>query len=95
MFWTNLDFASELQIQDQFKVEWDNFTMGLKHCVFRMSRESDSFFWSWNESFCHITTKNAYEALCFSSLEMNTKWWYKSIWKWNAPLKIKLFAWLL
>jgi len=87
--------ANGIQIPYCFKDKWDKFVFRLKHCAFRLSREEDHLLWSSNESLGQITSKIAYEALCFSSLEVNAKWWSKAIWKWNVPLKIKLCTWLL
>ena len=49
--------------------------------------------WSWNEKTGKINAKSTYGALLYVSLGEDG-WWLCPLWKWNVPLKIKLFVWL-
>lgn len=68
--------------------------MGLKHCVFQLSRTDDLLIWSWNERDGQISIESAYDTIIFYLLDVQQKWWFFSFWKWQIPLQTKHFCWL-
>ena len=55
----------------------------------RLSGEEDYLIWSANPMTINITVKSAYQAIVHNSSSTIHKWWYKIMWKWKIPLKIK------
>jgi hypothetical protein len=43
----------------------------------------------------HISVKNVYEALSNKLWKYKLGGWRRNLWKWDCPLKIKLFIWLI
>lgn len=50
--------------------------------------------WAWNKNAGLISANDAYGAISASSRAPENHWWYKKLWKWSFPLKIKCFSWL-
>jgi len=65
------------------------FIKVINHCGIRLSELEDEKVWSWNVSTGWVSAKLAYEAISLSYEDYVDKWWHKSLWKWNAPLKLK------
>lgn len=86
---TDLDIPRELQL------EWKSYTTGLNSCDFKLIGEEDTLLWSWNGMNGDITTKLDYDALFYKMRDVHKKWRYKALWKWNLPLKVKLYYWMM
>ena len=46
-----------------------------------LSNGDDIVAWSWNEKNGKLIVKLAYEAIFFSSVEVEQSWWFNSLWK--------------
>ena len=56
---------------------------------------NDTLLWSWNIEIGYPSTKLVYDELNFEKVTSNSYWWHKILWKSGAPLKIRLFSWLV
>ena len=77
--------------EGHMRVDWDMYILGLNHCGFNLSCDTDVLLWSSSVNSGQVTTKLAYNALCYVEMNPNPKWWNRLLWKCNIPLKIKLF----
>jgi hypothetical protein len=69
-------------------VEWHQFMLSVKHGAIRIKDKEDKLIWSKNNKSENYAAKLGYEARMEEEVEGNNKWWWKSIWKLNSPLKI-------
>jgi hypothetical protein len=51
--------------------------------------------WSWDTKQGQVSAKLAYEVQVMEDMGVEPKFWYSEIWKWQIPMKVKLFVWLL
>jgi hypothetical protein len=87
--------GSELQLELDLKVEWDDFTQLLKESGVRLQSKSDSLIWTGGDRSGQLTAKNVYQALAALTWKPLSSNWRQRIWRDICPLKLKLFAWLL
>ena len=50
--------------------------------------------WHWDEKIGQLTIKDSSEAITDDLVDSERKWWYRSLQKWHASMKILLFYWL-
>ena len=79
---------------EDLAIEWDLFIKNLNVVGCRQSNGEAYLLWSANLSIGNIPAKNVYEVLVRDSSITGNKWWYKFLWKWMLPLKVKCFMWL-
>ena len=80
-------------LHGEMAYEWNKYFTGLRHRRIRLFEAEYSIVWSWeNEEY--VSAKSLYEAISYICTNYNKKWWYKKIWKWHLPLKLKCFLWL-
>ena len=90
MNWKSTIFPNlNLQIQE----EWNGYIQNLKACGFTLNYQDDILYWSWNTSDGSLFATLDYEAITTSLCSLGNNWWYRILWKWNLPLKLKLFGW--
>jgi hypothetical protein len=77
------------------KDEWTNFTKGLVNVGIKLNDEEDNLMWSWDTKQGQVNAKLAYEVQVMEDMGEEPKFWYSKIWRWQIPLKVKLFVWLL
>jgi hypothetical protein len=77
------------------KEEWDNYLKGLIGSGFVLNNENDILLWSWDTKKGQVNAKQAYEVQMLEKETEETNCWYKELWTWQVPLKIKLFIWLM
>jgi len=89
--WKGSDF---FRLNGSWKLQWDRFTSSLQRLGIRLSDNADRLFWRFNSS-GKVTAKSAYIQLSSVAGPDADWWWDLSIWRFDAPLKIICFFWLL
>ena len=79
----------DLGLNGRLVVEWFSYIDGLFHLSISLTNEDGILKWSWNKSFGTVTVKEAYDASIGYSNVIVCIWWYKRLWKWSIPLKVK------
>ena len=80
--------TEDLGLQEDLPVEWNNYIVGLKHASIILVEVDDTLVCYWNVD-GQVNAKSIYDAIYNSSYDFGEKWWYRKIWKWNLPLKLK------
>jgi hypothetical protein len=86
--------SDDLGITEEVAEEWDLFRRALMGSGVYLQDRADELMWTGGDKSGLLFVKNAYNAL------MTTLWmqpiggWRLKFWKWDLPLKIKLFIWL-
>jgi hypothetical protein len=91
----NWKTAEFLDLIGEQKLEWENYVRGLKHYGFVLSDVRDSIVWSWDSKEGKVSAKQAYEVQFLEEMDVGLEDWLIDIWKWQIPLRIKLFCWLM
>ena len=60
----------------------------------RLTNETDVLVWSLSKS-GKYTPKEGYVQLLLDKNLMEYYWWWKVLWKFKCPLKVKIFCWFL
>ena len=76
-------------------MEWDNYVKGLVGSGFELNEENNTLIWSWNTKEGQVNAKQAYEVQMMEESEGCHMLWYKELWKWQIPLKVKLLCGLM
>lgn len=71
------------------------YVQGLNQLGVRLLDKEDEIVWIWNRVDGQITAKSANDTISFLSSEATGCWWSSTIWKWNLPMKLKCFLWLM
>jgi hypothetical protein len=79
----------------ELAAEWDRYRQNLIGSGIKLVDRSDELIWTGGDSSGQISVKNVYSALSKKLWKFKTGGWRRKLWKWDCPLKIKLFAWLL
>jgi hypothetical protein len=78
----------------ELSIEWSNYCRELQVAGVILTGDEDELFWTGGDSSGVISVKNIYEAIqSTQNLPLITGWKIR-LWKWDIPLKIKLFLWL-
>jgi hypothetical protein len=75
--------------------EWNNHRPLMVESGISLDNKLDKLIWTRGDSSGVILVKNIYEALSNQLWKKIQEGWRKKLWKWDCPLKIKLFIWLL
>jgi hypothetical protein len=84
-----------LDLAEPLAEEWDRYRKSLIESGISLVEKHDELILIGGNKAGYITVKNGYEALSKSLWNTNLGGWRRKIWKWECPLKIKLFVWLL
>jgi hypothetical protein len=87
--------STDLELTRQLQEEWSLFRRALILNGVFLQANPDILKWSGDNSTGLITVKNVYLAAATMKWNNNFGYWCMAMWKWNVPLKIKLFTWLL
>jgi len=87
--------GSTLELGGEHEAEWDRFRQLLIESGISLQERSDVFMWTRGDNTGKLTVKNAYNALAAKFWENLEETWWKKLWKWDCPIKIRLFIWLL
>jgi len=72
--------------------EWKNFILEINLNGIRVNNSKDHLIWSWDTSFGEVKSRLTYEAILYSKVEPNHRWWNYCIWKWPILAKLKCFT---
>lgn len=86
--------TSCLHLNAHFEAEWNTYIKALRVCGFSLLGRKDKLLWSWNTLNGTLSANLTYEAIIFELYNVSKNWWYRHLWKWKLPLKVKLFCWL-
>jgi hypothetical protein len=84
--------AEDIGLEGELLDEWNNYVKGLVGSGFELNNEKYLLLWSWDTKHGQVSTK---QLMMVGTTGADTIFWYSEIWKWQLPLKIKLFVWLL
>ena len=84
-----------LGLEGEQKEEWNNFVKGLVGSVFVLNNEKYTLLWSWDTKRGQVNANHAYKVQMLEMMEVEPRFWYKELWNWQLPLKVKLFVWLM
>jgi hypothetical protein len=84
----------DLLLKGAASEEWNDYVRVLLVGDICLSDQEDIIVWSWNVNDGQVIV-GSYEAMMIQSNQGDFEWWTSLIWKWELPLKIKLFIWLL
>ena len=59
------------------------YIRGLYDSGIILSDKADQIKWSWNTQNGQVNSKLEYEGISFLHMDVEKKWWYKYLWKWN------------
>jgi hypothetical protein len=86
--------SNELGITGELAEEWEHYRKALIGSGAFIQDKVDELMWTGGDNSGFLSVKNAYNAL-LSTLRMQpVGGWRLKLWKWDLPLKIKLFIWL-
>jgi hypothetical protein len=86
--------SGTLSLDGSIAIEWCRYTSALKGAGISLSDQPDTLLWAGGDATGSITVKNIYAAFLHQMrLEVDCSW-IRQIWKWEVPLKLKLFTWL-
>ena len=99
---TNIDIqfqnwksSSQLGISKDYQEEWKSYITWLNSCGYKLLEMEDQLYWSWNTINGEINANYSFDSM-LSNLGTGLEcWWYRYLWKWLIPLKIKLLCWLM
>jgi len=86
---------NELGLVGESTTECEWYRQNLIGSSIKLVDSPDELKWIGGDSLGQITVKNVYLALSKILWKFKTGGWRRKLWKWDCPLKIKLFAWLL
>jgi len=79
-------------LQGELAAEWDRYILALKLAQIRIVQRDDSLIWDHHPSGIY-SPKAGYSHLLSETNQGNAVWWWKSLWKYQCPLKCKIFFW--
>lgn len=86
--------SSDLALVGPWADDWNRFTSDLKRAGISLTNEPDSLWWTGGVASGLHSVKNIYEALTSLHGPGSDPSWFNQIWRWQVPLKYKLFVWL-
>jgi hypothetical protein len=87
--------SSSLHLNRELSDEWNRYTFHLKEADIHLQERPDTLIWTGGDKSGDISVRNLYKALAEASWPIRDQTWRTRLWKWNCPLKLKLFTWLL
>jgi hypothetical protein len=87
--------SSLLNLNTELTAEWNRYTQHLTEAGIRLQDRPDTLIWTGGDKSGYISVRNIYKALTEASWHTRDRTWRSRLWKWNCPLKIKLFTWLM
>ena len=68
---------------------WESYIDILKEVGARLKNDNDKLVWPENKKNGTIIAKLAYEFIVKSWNKVEQRWWYKNLWVWSLPQKVK------
>lgn len=87
--------GADLGLNGDLATEWDCYIKSLNNAGCRLNQEEDKLVWKSNESLGTVTANTAYKSIIKRKCLFPKQWWYKVIWTWKIPLKLKCFLWFV
>jgi hypothetical protein len=87
--------GSTLELDCELEAEWDRFTQNLTGAGIHLQERPNSLIWTGGDNTGKFSVKNVYLAIADKIWKKQDEAWRKKLWKWDCPMKIKLFIWLL
>ena len=87
--------SSSLSLDSELTAEWNNYTFHLNEASIHLQERPDTLIWMGGDKSGIISVRNIYKALAEAVWPIRDQTWLTRLWKWNCPLKLKLFTWLL
>ena len=81
--------ARDLGLSGECAMHWEPYIEIVKEAWVRFKVENDKLVWVENKKNDIITAKLAYEFMAKNWSKAEQRWWYKNLWKWNIPQKLK------
>ena len=70
---------------------WDNYIGNLNSANIILTDSDERLVWDWNKQIGKVRAKKYYDATINSLFQAEKCLWYKKLWNWNIPLKLKCF----
>jgi len=85
----------ELGLVGELAAEWDKYMHNLISLGIKLMDRPDELIWTGGDSSGQISIRKVYSALSKNLWKFKTRGWRRNLWKWDCPMKINLFVWLL
>jgi len=86
--------SEDLDLQGTLAQEWQSFRKTIINNGIKLRPGPNVLKWTGDSS-GRITVKNVYEAVECKKHAFLIGGWRNTLWKWDCPLKLKLFSWLV
>jgi hypothetical protein len=86
--------SDSLLLEGTLALEWMHYTSALKGAGITLTTEPDLLLWAGGDATGSVTVKNLYAAYLKQLGDETDRSWFRLIWKWQVPLKQKIFTWL-
>lgn len=73
---------------------WDKYAINLYLDGITFTKKNDHFTWDGIVVQGKTYVKEVYMYISQSHQKEGERWWFQKVWKWNFPLKLKIF-WLV
>lgn len=87
--------SSDLSLQGELVREWDMFVHNMHLDGINISIETSMLVWAWWNSSEIISTNSFYNAITSTLYHDKVIWWYALIRKWDFPIKLNIFTWII
>jgi len=87
--------AWQIGLSEELLVEWERYRSMLFIAGINISQRADVLVWGGHHGNDRILVKEAYEHITSTSQILSFSDITSMFWKWDAPLKIKCFSWLV
>lgn len=87
--------ARDLGLSGYLARSWDAYITNLNSAGVKLNQDTDHLVWGGNPASGYVTAQTAYSRIVQDKFISPQDWWYKRLWNWSIPLKLKCFSWLL
>jgi hypothetical protein len=87
--------STDLELEGDMATEWETFRKNLKSSGILLQNHPDTLLWMGGDNSGILSVNNVYNAIATKFWSPRVFGWRRNFWKWECPLKIKLFTWLV
>jgi hypothetical protein len=87
--------CTTLELEGDLALEWEKYKNILISSGIHLQDHPDVLLWTGGDNSGQLMVKNVYNAVATKLWNLKVGGWRRKLWKWDCPLKIKLFTWLV